>query len=263
MDRSPVDQAESERADHVLTEKHAFVLRALGEMAEHTFPFICSVVAVENQKMGRLCGSALRCILGNRRAIITANHVLEEARTAPRGIAISTGNGRLPYTVHDEIQFAPSADVAVYYLPDEYPDAPLWPSTRIDRSMSLLSSDFLFIHGFPGKTTYPSMHLNGVNSKSLPYGAMRRLDELPPSLQPFQFAVEYDPAGMVDQTGATSEAVDPHGLSGAPVWRIGASGRPTCDWQPGDSLLVGVLTGWSATANVLVASSIQKLPSTW
>jgi hypothetical protein len=92
---------------------------------------------------------------------------------------------------------------------------------------------------------------------------MQRLENLPPNLQPFQFAIEYDPAGMVNEIGAAQELVDPYGLSGSPVWRIGVSGRPSSEWRPSDSLLVGILTQWRPEEKVLIATSTEKLPSSW
>ena len=89
---------------------------------------------------------------------------------------------------------------------------------------------------------------------------MQRLENLPPNLQPFQFAVEYDPAGMVNEVGAAEDLVDPHGLSGSPVWRIGVSGRSSRDWKPCDCLLVGILTQWRPDEKVLIATSMAKLP---
>jgi hypothetical protein len=95
------------------------------------------------------------------------------------------------------------------------------------------------------------------------YGAMQRLENVPQDLRQHQFAIDYDPAGMVNETGVTEDLVDPHGLSGSPVWRIGVSGRSSRAWSPSDSLLVGVLTHWRPDEKVLVATSAKKLPPEW
>jgi len=248
-----------------LQEKETFVRRALSAIVQDTFGMICSVIGVADRKMGRHYGSALKCTLNGRRAVLTALHVIEEAKKERLGLAISTGYGQPPYVVHGAINVDPFADLAVYFLPSDFPssDESIWPSTRIDHSLDKLATDYLFIHGFPGEKSYSSHILGGVVSKSLPYGAMQRLENLPPNLEPFQFAIEYDPIGMVDETGAAQELVDPRGLSGSPVWRIGVSGRTSRDWQPSDSLLVGVLTQWRPDEKVLVATSVKKLPPSW
>jgi hypothetical protein len=265
MDRAEAMQRATERPGLSLAEKEAFVRGALPAMAQHTFGFICSVIGVSHQTMGRHFGSALRCQLYGRRAILTALHVIEEPKREPFGLAISTGYGEPPYVVYGPVQIDPLADLAVYFLPSDYPrpDTAFWPSARIERSLDNLATDYLFVHGFPGKTSNPSLLLGGVVSKSLPYGAMQRLENLPPDLKPFQFALEYDPAGMINETGATQEFVDPHGLSGSPVWRLGVSGRPSDQWQPSDSRLVGILTQWRPNEKVLIATSTEKLPPTW
>jgi hypothetical protein len=248
-----------------LQEKEIFVRDALSSLAQHTFGFICNVIGVSDMKMGRHFGSALRCRLDGRRAILTALHVIEEARKEPHGVAISTGYGNPPYPVHGEVNFDRIADLAVYFLPADFPcpEESFWPSAQIDHALSLLATDYLFVHGFPGKTSYPSRLLGGVASKSLPYGAMQRLDDLPADLQPDQFAIEYDPIGMVNETGAAADIVDPHGLSGSPVWRIGVSGRSSREWKPSDCMLVGILTQWRPSEKLLVATSSKKFPTSW
>lgn len=248
-----------------LTERKSFILGALPKMAQHTLGYIGSVIGVLDQKMGRHYGSALKCILNGRRAILTALHVIEEVQSDQLGLAISVGYGERPFVVHGPLNVDTYSDLAVYFLPDDYPhkDASFWPSARIDRALDRLSTDYLFLHGFPGQTSYPSRLLEGVVIKSLPYGAMQRLENLPPNLEQFQFAIEYDPIGMVDELGATQDVVDPHGLSGSPVWRIGVSGKSSNNWNPNDSLLVGILTQWRPDEKVLVATSTNMLPPTW
>jgi hypothetical protein len=248
-----------------LPEKEAFVRGALPAMARHTFGSICSVIGVFDSDLGQHCGSALRCMLDGRRAILTALHVMEEARRAPLGLGFSTSYGEPPYVVRGAIHVDPIADLAVYFLPTDYPcpEEKFWPSARIDHSLDKSGTDYLFVHGFPGSASHASRLLGGVFSKALPYGAMQRLDNLPPYLQHFQFAIDYDPVRMTNEIGAPQDIVDPHGLSGSPVWRIGVRGRSSRDWKPDDSLLVGILTQWRPIEKVLIATSAERLPPTW
>ena len=56
-----------------------------------------------------------------------------------------------------------------------------------------------------------------------------------------------------------------HGLSGSPVWRIGATGRPIKEWTPACARLVGVVTHWNEQERILIAtrtSSLLELAST-
>ena len=49
------------------------------------------------------------------------------------------------------------------------------------------------------------------------------------------------------------------GLSGSPVWRIGASGRSSRDWSPDCSELVGFVTHWNVERKILIATSVSQL----
>lgn len=248
-----------------LEEKKRFLAsEALPAMAEFTFPYVCSIIGLLDQQTGCHLGSGLRCALNGRPAILTALHVIQRAIAEPRGFAISAGYGRPPFPVRGDVNVDPIGDVAACFLPQDYPDEGLafWPSDRVDRERSRLTTDYLFVHGFPGSQSYSSQHLKAMVSKSLPCGAMQRLDNLPPDLTPSEFAIEYAPPGMATEAGTSAEAVDPHGLSGSPVWRIGISGRTRREWKAQDSLLVGVVTHWRPQQNILIATSAERLPET-
>ena len=150
MNRAENIESRAESHGLTLQEKQAFILGTLPAMAQETSGFICSIFGVLDSKMGRHCGSALRCKLRGQRAIITALHVIEEAKKEPLGVAISTSYGKPPYIVHGPVNFDQRADLAVYFLPSDYPcpDAVFWPSTRIDHTLDRLATDYLFIHGF-------------------------------------------------------------------------------------------------------------------
>lgn len=258
-------QSANVRTGLSVEEKRRFVLSTLPIMARHTFPYVCSVLGVIDRSTGRHYGSAMRCVLNGKHAILSALHVIEKAKREPGGLAIATGYGREPYVVHGEVNIDRIADLAVYFVPDDFPQSGLdfWPAGRIDRELDKTSTDYLFLHGFPGSQSYSSQILKGVLSKSLPYGAMQCIENLPADLKPHEFAIDYDHVGMTDETGATKELVDPHGLSGSPVWRIGASGRKTRDWAADDCLLVGVVTQWRPTEKILVATSTRAIPPNW
>jgi len=244
--------------------KEEFILSTIQPMAEYTFPFLTSVVGVKDATQGEHVGSGLRAIVNSRRAVITARHVVERAAAYPRQFALSAGYGRAPYIVSGKIELDPIGDLAVYYLPDDFPaDVPevsFWPEDRIQRSLERLATDFLFTHGFPASRGRFLRLVNGIASRSLPYGAMQRLDPQVSDLQTYQFAIEFDPAGMCAPDRSRSDSfVDPGGLSGSPVWRIGISGRSRGEWSPALSLVVGFLTQWRPDEKVLVATSAGRL----
>lgn len=246
-----------------IAEKVKFIQSAMVPMARHTYPYIAGVVAIEDGETGWLVGSALRCSIAGRRAIVTAAHVIHKARAGGR-FAIAAARGHGPFELHgapDHVDLL--RDVAIYYLPDEYPaeDVAFWPDDRVDVAEDSLATDYLFVHGFPERRSRFTPLLGGLVSQSFPYGAMLRVEELPPSLEPFQFAMDFDPASMFAPDGGEADWLDPHGLSGSPVWRIGAAGQQVDAWRPELSLLVGVVTTWFPNERLILATKVASLPS--
>jgi hypothetical protein len=78
-------------------------------------------------------------------------------------------------------------------------------------------------------------------------------------MAPYQFALDFDPANLLGPGGKPAEWLDPHGLSGSPVWRIGASGQKIDDWKPQLSQLVGVVTTWLPDEKLLFATTADSL----
>jgi hypothetical protein len=246
-------------------DKTQFILSTIPRMAQYTFPYLTSVIGVVNGQRGHHLGSGLRCTVGGRRAVVTALHVIEAAATEPGGFALSAGYGVPPFRIFGAIHYDPVGDLAIYFIPDEYPASSeqiaFWPEDRIERPPQRLATDYLFVHGFPAERSQFFSILPGVASKSLPYGVMQRLEGLPPDLQTHQFALDFDPGNMrlIDGGGGSDAFVDPHGLSGSPVWRIGISGGTAAAWSPDLSLVVGFLTQWRPDEKVLVASVASRL----
>lgn len=247
-----------------LEDKVFFALSTVRPMAEYTLPYLASVIGARTVDQGEHVGSALRCTLDGRRAIVTAWHVIDRAMRYPH-IAISAGYGMPPHLVDGEIHYMAEedADLAVYFLPEEYPSLGerlrFWPQERIDYTRKYLSTDYLFVHGFPCVQSRFSHEASGVVSKSLPYGVMRRLENIPIDLASSQFAVDFDPLQIHVENGETEGLPDPHGLSGSPVWRIGASSRSAKDWTTDWSRLVGIVTQWREDSKILVATDASKI----
>lgn len=247
-----------------VADKVKFVRSTIEPMALHTVPYIAGVAAVDDAgATGQHVGSALRFLLEGRRCLVSAAHVFEQARREGR-VAAGAVRGESPF----ELCGAPdrldeALDVAAYFLPPEYPHEGLafWPDTRVDASEATLSTDYLFVHGFPGVRSYFSPALGGLAMRSLPYGVMLREDDLPADLTSFQFAIDFDPANMLGPDGQPAEWLDPHGLSGSPVWRIGASGQKIDAWKPELSLLVGIVTAWKPDERLLLATKVGPLLS--
>lgn len=243
-------------------DKIRFVMSTIGPMASYTRRHITSIVAIEDEgAVGRHVGSALRLSLDGRRCFITAAHVIEQARHGGR-FAVGAGDGLAPF----ELRGAPdrvdqALDVAAYFAPPDYPDddVSFWPADRVDVSEEKLATDYLFVHGFPGVRAHFSPGLGGLVKSSLPYGVMLRDEDLPAGMAPYQFALDFDPANMLGPDGKPAEWLAPHGLSGSPVWRIGASGQKIDAWKPELSLLVGIVTTWLPDERLLLATKAGPL----
>jgi hypothetical protein len=247
----------------VLEEKIRFLLGTLGPVAEHTFPYLTSIIGVRDKAAGVHIGSGFRCLLSGRRVIVTAAHVIEEARSYPH-FAVSAGDGFAPFLVHGHLRIDPRTDLALLFVPEEFPadrpDVAFWPEERIDPSGGRLATDYLFVHGFPGVRSFASPMIAGIANKSLPYGAMQRIDDLPVGLEPWQFALNFDPRNIEAGPGGTPDFLpDPHGLSGSPVFRIGLSGGSAKDWSPELTRFVGVVTQWMQDAELILAVGASEL----
>lgn len=238
--------------------------RRPSEWCDRNYPHIAGVLAVDGAgDAGRYVGSALRLSFAGRRCIVSAAHVIEQARREGR-FAVGAVRGQAPFELHGAPdRLDETLDIAAYFLPHNYPDEGLafWSDAQADVSETTLSTDYLFMHGFPGVRAYFSPNLGGLMMRSLPYGAMLREEELPAEMASFQFALDFDPSNMVDAEGNAAEWLDPHGLSGSPVWRIGASGQKVDAWKPELSLLVGIVTSWKPDERLLLATKVAPVLS--
>lgn len=244
-----------------VAEKIRFVQSTTEPMAWHTLPHVASVIAIEpNGETGRHVGSALRYRVEGRRTLVTAAHVARMALASPR-FAVTAVRGEPPFELRSPPDHVDDeCDIAVFFLPDDYPSQPeFWPEDRIDVTDEKIATDYLFVHGFPGERSGFTRLLNGLFNASLPYGVMLREDDLPSDITPVQFALDFDPANLLQPDGKPAAWVDPHGLSGSPVWRIGASGVNAAAWKPDLSQLVGIVTAWRPDERLLLATRAAPL----
>jgi hypothetical protein len=49
------------------------------------------------------------------------------------------------------------------------------------------------------------------------------------------------------------------GISGSPVWRVGALGKPISEWTTRECVLVGIVSDWNQAKKILIATSAAKL----
>ena len=237
-----------------------FVRSTVRPMAEYTFPYVTSIVGILNAEEGEHVGSGLRCMLNGRPCLITANHVVEQANQAALGAGFVAERGSPPARLaRIPDHTSAETDLAIYFL-DDLPAVEgtrFWNEALIDGVPEQRRGDYLFLHGFPGVRS--RFTFGGVHSLSLPYGVMERDNDLPEDMRPHEFAMDYDPNFMLSERGGSADFVAPSGLSGSPVWRIGASGKAPEAWTPDDSLLVGMVTRYNHEKRVLLATGIGSV----
>ena len=247
-------------------EKVDFVLSTLRPLAEATFPFLSSIVGITDGQSAKHVGSGFYCRSRSRRVLVTSAHVLDDAAQFPR-YGISAGFGVPPFVLpKGSVSWTDAeADLAVLALPPAFEPPPDQKSfldeDRIDPDVEHRYRDYLFAHGFPGSRSrfFPFEEFGkGIHSKSLPVGAMQR-DPPIPGNRPFQFAMHYEPErGIAGEPGGETW-LDPHGMSGSPVFRIGGVDAPIASWTPARGRLVGVVTRWDRENQALVATDAMRL----
>jgi hypothetical protein len=236
-----------------------FVRSTVGPMARYTFPYVASVTGIVDTEHGEHVGSGFRCRLRGRNCLVTANHVAERASSYGLGLGMSR-QGASPFRLPSIPHLADSkTDLAIYVLDDMSEGAVLhyWPEDHMDSTIETRTKDYLFVHGYPGNLS--RFLFGGLQLRSMPYGVMERDDDLPSGISRFEFAMDYDPLNMQLETGGSIELVEPPGLSGSPVWRIGAAGHRPDEWAPERALLVGVVTRWEKDKKVLLATEARAL----
>lgn len=248
------------------TEKIEFLLGTIRPMAEATFPYLTSIIGWDDPRQFALIGSGFLLRSRGRRLLVTADHVIRQA-SGHQSIGISTGFGSPPFPIAPTILESDlEADLAVLELPSDYrptDDKSFLDPARIDSDPGHRYRDILFSQGFPGQRSrfIPFDGFGrGLHLKSLPCGAMQR-DDPPPDLRTYQFAIHYEANGGIPGEPRGEGWLDPKGMSGAPVFRVGGFDAPVSGWSPDRSRLVGVLTGWDQEGQFLIATGIQRLIS--
>ena len=145
------------------------IMDSLEEMKPHTAPAITALYDVIDAKSGSLVGSGTFITLRDRPYILTAGHVVEEA-TRHKGLAHSTRNEESPRFIDDPMKLAGHPfDLGVVRLAADAlagtPHVPVASDSLADDSDGV-ESDLLFIHGFPGKKSWPSALMQTVFAES-------------------------------------------------------------------------------------------------
>lgn len=242
-----------------LEEKILFLQKATQSMATHTSTCVHSIIAIESNEAGFFLGSGVIVGTDQKQWVVTAGHVLEEGQRQARRLGVSLRSGEPPCEITSAPRFSEDSDVAVIETPVLVTPPQYWPISLVDTTQDALLRDALFVHGYPAKRAYFSALLGGLKCSSLPYGVMLRDEDVPADIKDWQFAMDFDPANFRATTEEMAEWIDPHGLSGSPVWRMGARGLRIGEWTSDNSMLVGIVTQWRPDDKLIVATRIQSV----
>lgn len=191
-------------------------------------------------------------MLGGRPYLVTAKHVVDQAMAYPDGGGFVARRGEAPTLLGTPAFSDAKTDLAVVAITMSEGTA-FWPEDRLDPDADARERDYLFVHGFPGERS--RFGFGEMHSLSLPYGVMQRDEDLPADKRPEEFAVDFEPLWFRSQEGGDADFIQPAGLSGSPVWRVGAS----VPWSPDRSLLVGIVTRYNHDKRVLLIFGIASL----
>lgn len=241
-------------------EKSKLMMECIDAMKKFTAPTITALYDVIDSKTGTLAGSGTFITLRDRPYILTAGHVVFEA-LSHKGLAHSTKYGGLPRFIDDPMKLCgPPFDLGIVRLgATAFADSQHTAASShyLAHDSAGVDSDLLFIHGYPGKKSYPSVLLNGVFAESYPYGAGTSVSQYSWFDPDIHIALEFSPKGMIDEHGNEAGFIDPHGLSGSALWKTNRGGKSAAEWSPEQARIVGVVFAWDQKANSLIATRIE------
>ncbi len=237
-----------------------YVQRACPRLAEVTFPYVCGIAVPTSIDRGLHLGTALRCRIRGERYIVTAAHVISKPLTQGHPFVISAGYGVTPVLFSGRATCDSVWDIAICWLPDEYPDdLSFWEFEGAAESIDNHDDHYLFTQGFPGIQSYFNEPMQGISSKSLSYGAMRQTSGLPSSARDFHFGLNYDATYMKTALGEAAELVAPYAMSGSPVWALDPKGVSSEKLTKKELTLAGTLVEYHEAQKVLLATKIDRL----
>jgi len=240
------------------------------EMKEFSAPSITQICGNFDELTGEIVGTGTFFRLRDADYLLTAQHVvgklyeanIDGSRKYGAGLSHSIGNDQAMLNVaHPWITWKLPYDLAVTRLDPtilEVSDRiPLTVEQIALNSHTLDANDVYFIHGFPGKQShFTALCGRGVISKSLPYGGWLESSSWTDFDDSIHFAISFPPIEIIDERGKATTLPDPHGLSGAVVWKTGI-GTADSNWSPRMATVIGVVHRHDQASRSLVVTRIE------
>lgn len=214
---------------------------------------------VDPKSFGIMRGTSTIIELRGVPYLLTAAHVPLSFDAASFG-GYRSRNGAEPFPLPNKVfMIRPPVDVALIPLQPELVATSEVSPLRIEdlaAATPRLGGDALFIHGLPGERSRFSTFGPGLVSETFPYVTVEGTSQYSWFDERLHFAVEYPGEGNEDEFGRSVRVPDPHGLSGAAVWKTNRKERGEA-WTPADAQVVGLIHNWDPTAQSLVGTRIE------
>ena len=217
---------------------------------------IVRVVGVKSIDEGELVGTGTFLRLRGNPYLLTAEHVAaREPRYQMLGFA-SGERSRPQRFLHPFSAITAPSDLAVARVEDsQMNESAAIDSGRFANSTNALRGDLLFLNGFPGTKSRFSGIAGGLVSAPIGIATVEGLCTKVWFNPRIHFALDYDPAEWVDESGKKVDPPDPHGMSGSLIWRSKLA-KPSA-WSFASAEIVGVVTQWVPDQKVLVATRAE------
>ena len=233
------------------------------EMARHTFPFLTPISAAITYSQGQSIGSGTFLKLNDAYYVITNEHVAE-TRNEYRLAFFGGNNQHAIAIIHPFRCITQPTDAAIARIDDE-----IFPvehksavtNSRIEHAFAPSEGEIVFLHGYPGITSYFSPMMKTLINKTCPYAT--DVADLPPKYDPdLHFAINYPAPGkeaVKDFDGNPVDLPDPHGLSGTLLWDTKYIGKNGENWSPTDAMVTGIIHQWDTEHQLLIGTKIEIL----
>lgn len=239
--------------------QESILLDVVNQMATYTQPSLAAIYGSIDSNTGELVGSGTFLKLRGLPYLLTAGHIALKSEEYI-GLAHSRSDA-----------FAPSYITYPYHIRNDHIDiclvrvevstlqntaiVPL-ASLKLSHTSADINDDVLFIHGYPGERSKFFKFVDGVASKSLPYGTVTSKSQYDWFDDRVHFALDYTANSLIDEKLSQTALVIPHGLSGSAVWKTNQHNLGS-SWNPDAAEIVGVVHHWDQNAQSLVATRIE------
>ncbi len=211
-----------------------------------------------DRDFGRVFGTASFVKLRGAQYLLTAAHVLKDARKKYPHLAYSIGDGTVPELIRGPIQCLDfPTDIALTRVSPTLGAKRTVDAMAFSGSTENLATDLLVLQGFPTDRPWSDWTAlgNGIRSRPLAYGTAVAAT-LPHWCDPLlHIAIDHRVEEQIDVDGDVVPVPTPHGLSGSLLWRTNRNTHRS-GWTQAAATVVGVITDWAPDYNCLVATRL-------